>query len=232
MRKILLVVAMLATFSQAGAFKATLAIAPALVRGGDLPSDLIQPFQKAVAEILSWEASLIPNLKVVDPASLDGLLEARGWSQRSDLTDAEVEDVRSTGRELDATASLAVRIQHLGSSVDWKMVLAYRAGTMDKTLKLSGRSREDELLLDVRTRTLQCMDSIGLTVPAAARQMVATRGKVPWEALIEYATGIRDQAGNRPEDALRHLREAQRKAPFLPALQVRLKTLERENPGK
>lgn len=232
MRNFFLVVAALAALTQAGAYKATLAIAPALVRGGDLPNDLIQPFQKAVAEILSWEASMIPGLKVVDPANLDGLLESRGWSQRSDLNDAEVEDVRSTGRELDATASLAVRIQHLGTSVDWKMVLAYRAGTVDKTFKLSGRSREDDLLLDVRTRTLQYMDSLGLNVPPAARQMVATRGRVPWEALIEYATGIRDQTASRPDDALRHLREAQKKAPFLPALQVRLKTLERENPGK
>ncbi|HNY29538.1 MAG TPA: hypothetical protein PKO15_01500 [Fibrobacteria bacterium] len=232
MRKILLVALALASFPQAGAFKATLAIAPALVRGGDLPTDLIPPFQKAVAEILSWEASLIPGLKVVDPANLDGLLESRGWSQRSDLNDAEVEEARSAGRELDATASLAVRIQHLGPSVDWKVALAYRAGTVDRTIKMSGRSREDELLLDIRTRTLQCMDSLGLSVPASARQMVATRGKVPWEALMEYATGIRDQAASRPDDALRHLREAQRKAPFLPALQVRLKTLERENPGK
>lgn len=232
MRKLLLLLLAVSSLSRAGAYKGSLAIAPALLRGGDVPADLVGPFQKAVAEILSWEASLVPSLKVVDPASLEAKLDAQGWSQRTDMTDSDLEDLRGASRELDATAALGVRILHLGPSVEWKLALAYRQGTLDRTLRLEGRSREDEMLQDVRRKTLQFLDSLGMPVPAAARQVVEQRGKVPWEALVEYATGIRDQTAGRGEDALRHLREARQKAPFLPALQVRLKNLERENPGK
>ncbi len=110
--------------------------------------------------------------------------------------------------------------------VDWQVALAYRRETKDLSQRLSGRSREDEFLVQIRQRALAYFDTLGVKVPPAAYQIVQSRGNVPWEALREYAMGIRDQKADKDEEALRHLREALRRAPFLPSLQVRVKKLE------
>lgn len=205
-----------------------LAIAPAIVKGGDLPSDLVEPMQEVLAEMLSWEASLVPTIKVVDPSMLQASLEKNGWSERTDLTETEIEEARAASRILDADAVVLTRFLHQGPMVDWQVALGYREETVDKSRKLSGASREDEFVQKIREQALDLLDTLGVKVPASAKQVVSSRGKVSWEAMLEYATGIRDQRDGKQEDALRHLREAVRRAPFLPALQVRLKRLEAE----
>lgn len=222
----------LATLAQAGAYKATLGIAPALVTGGDIPSDLQVPFQTAMAEILSWEASLVQGLKVVDPVQLANTLENKGWSSRTDLTGTEVEDARMASRQQDADATIIVQALHSGGVVDWKVALAYRDGTVDKSLYFNGRCREDDFMVQARKQAISFLDSLGVDVPPAARLMATERGRVPWAALLDYARGIRDQQAGKTDDALRYLRDANRQAPMLTSLQFRLKKLERDNPGK
>jgi hypothetical protein len=222
----------LAALVHAGAYKATLGIAPPLLNGGDISSDLQGSFQTAMAEILSWEASLVEGLRVVDPGQLASTLENKGWSTRTDLTGTEVEDARMAARQQDADASIMVQALHSGGAVDWKVALAYRDGTVDKSLFFSGRSREDDFMIRIRQQAISFLDSLGVDVPPAARQMASERGRVPWEALLEYARGIRDQQAGKIDDALRHLRDASRRAPMLTSLQFRLKKLERDNPGK
>ena len=202
------------------------AIAPTIVRGGDLSTDLEQPLQEAIAEMLSWEASLISSLRVVDPALLQKSLEKSGWSEKTDLSETEIEEGRTASRQLDADAVLLTRFVHQAGVVDWQVALAYRRETKDLSQRLSGRSREDEFLVQIRQRALAYFDTLGVKVPSAAYQIVQSRGNVPWEALREYAMGIRDQKADKDEEALRHLREALRRAPFLPSLQVRVKKLE------
>ena len=205
-----------------------LAIAPAIVKGGDLPTDLVEPMQEVVAEMLSWEASLVQAIKVVDPALLQVALEKNGWSTRSELSDSEIEEARTASRQLDGDAVVLTRFVHQGATVDWQVALGYREETMDKSQRISGTSREDEFVQKIREQALNLIDTLGIKVPPAARQMVTSRGKVSWEAMEEYASGIRDQKQGKREDALRHLREAAKRAPFLPSLQVRLKKLEAE----
>jgi len=137
-----------------------------------------------------------------------------------------------SAQQQDADACLILRVVHSAGVVDWKAALAFRDATVDRSVSLDGRSREDDFLLQARRAALGFLDSLHVEVPAAARQAVSDRGRVPWEVLMEYARGMRDQQAGRADDALRHLREASRRAPFLPALQVRLKKLERDNPGK
>lgn len=205
-----------------------LAIAPAIVKGGDLPTDLLEPMQEVVAEMLSWEASLVQVIKVVDPSLLQTALEKNGWDTRTEITDSEIEEARTASRQLDGDAVVLTRFMHQGSMVDWQVALGYRQETLDKSQRISGTSREDEFVQKIREQALNLIDTLGVNVPATARQMVASRGKVGWEAMVEYASGIRDQKEGKREDALRHLREAARRAPFLPSLQVRLKKLEAE----
>lgn len=212
----------------AGERRTALAIAPAIVKGGDLTSDLLQPMQEAIAEMLSWEASMVPTIRVIDPVPLQTALEKGNWSSRTDLAEPEVEDARTASRQLDADAVVLTRFVHQGRSVEWQVALGYRRETQDLSYKLSGRSREDEFVQKIREQALVMMDTLGVKVAPAAKQMVATRGKVSWEALVEYASGIRDQKALRNEDAFRHFQEASRKAPFLPSLQVRQKKLEME----
>jgi hypothetical protein len=232
MHKTVVLALMLAGMASAGAYKSVLGIAPTLVMGGDIPTDLQSPFQTAMAEILSWEASLVPGLKVVDPVQLAAMLEKNGWSSRTDLTGTEVEDARMASRQQDADATIIMQALHAGGAVDWKVALAYRDGTVDKSLFFNGRGREDDFLVQTRRQAITFLDSLGVDVPPAARQMASDRGRVPWEALLEYARGIRDQQAGKTEDALRHLRDANRRAPLLTSLQFRLKKLERDNPGK
>lgn len=205
-----------------------LAIAPAIVRGGDLSSELEQPLQEAIAEMLSWEASLIQSVRVIDPVLLQNSLEKNGWSGRTDLSDTEIEEGRTASRQLDADAVLFTRFVHSAGMVDWQVALAYRRETKDLSQRLSGRSREDDFIMQIRRRALTYLDTLGVKVPASAYQIVDSRGKVTWEALREYAMGIRDQKAGKNEEGLRHLQEALRRAPFLPSLQVRLKKLEME----
>jgi hypothetical protein len=205
-----------------------LAIAPSIVRGGDLPSDLEHPMQEAIAEMLSWEASLIPSIRVIDPVLLNTNLEKSGWSGRTDLTETEIEDGRTASRQLDADAVVFTRFVHSAGIVDWQVALAYRRETKDLSQRLFGRSREDDFILQIRKRALAYVDTLGIQVPPAAYQIVNSRGNVNWEALREYAMGIRDQEAGQNEEALRHYNEALRRAPFLPSLQVRLKKLEME----
>lgn len=232
MSKPLALLLALAGLSQAGEYKVSLAVAPVLLGGGDIPFDLVVPLQTTLAEVLSWEASMIPGVKVADPGPLASVLEAKGWSARRELGGDEVEDVRMAARQQDAEASLVVRALHSPGTVEWKAALAYRVGTVDRAAYVEGVAREDDFLLAARRQALSFFDSLGVPVPPVARQAVNDRGRVPWESLLEYARGVRDQQAGRTEDALRHLRDAYRRAPLLPALQVRLKKLERDNPGK
>ncbi|MEK7393990.1 MAG: hypothetical protein AAB214_15625 [Fibrobacterota bacterium] len=212
----------------AGADRVGLAIAPGIVKGGDLAQDLVEPMQDVVGEMLSWEASMVPNVKVVDPAMLSAALEKVGWSGRTDLTRTEIEDARTASRQLDADAVVLTRFVHDGRSVQWQVALGYRRETKDLSLQFSGRSGEDEFVQKIRERALTLLDSLGVKVPPSAHQIVKSRGAVTWEALVEYAAGLRDQKSGRNDEALRHLQEASRRAPFLPALQVRLKKLQQE----
>jgi hypothetical protein len=222
----------LSALVNAGAYKAVLGFAPPLDVGGDLSSDLLSPFQTAMAEILSWEASLVPVVRVVDPGPLASSLEAKGWSTRTDLTGTEVEDARMAGQQQDADAVIAMQVLHSGNEVNWKIAMAYKRGTDDRSLRFQGVSGEDQFMVQIRQEAISFLDSLGVDVPAAARQMATDRGRVPWEALLEYARGIRDQQAGQIDDALRHLREANRRAPLLTSLQYRLKKLERDNPGR
>ena len=233
MKKTLAFALCVGTLAQAAAYKSVLAIAPALVQDGDIPSDLQGPFQTALAEILSWEASAVPGVKVVDPAGINSALDSKGWNSRSDLTESEVEDARMAAHQQDASAVILMRVVHSGAYVDWKSALAYRDGTVDRSMRMQGQAREDDFILQVRRQSISYLDSLGVEVPDLARQMLATdRGRIPWDALMDYSRGVRDQQAGHIDDALRHLRDASRRAPFLPALQYRLKKLERDNPGK
>jgi hypothetical protein len=232
MQKIFAIALALAAVVNAAAYKAVFGIAPPLDVGGDLSSDLVSPFQTAMAEILSWEASLVPGLRVVDPGPLASSLEAKGWSTRTDLTGTEVEDARMAGQQQDADAVIAMQVLHSGNEVNWKIAMAYRQGTDDRSLRFQGVSGEDVFMVQIRQKAISFLDSLGVDVPTAARQMATDRGRVPWEALLEYARGIRDQQAGQIDDALRHLREANRRAPLLTSLQYRLKKLERDNPGR
>jgi len=232
MHKIFALALALAAVVQAGAYKAVLGIAPPLDYGGDLGPDLLSPFQTAMAEILSWEASLVPGLRVVDPGTLASALEAKGWDTRTELTGTEVEDARMAGQQQDADAVIVTQVLHSGDAVSWKIALAYRQGTDDRSLRFQGVSGEDDFMIQIRQKAISFLDSLGVDVPAAARQMATDRGRVPWEAILEYSRGIRDQQAGKIDDALRHLREANRRAPLLTSLQYRLKKLERDNPGR
>jgi hypothetical protein len=233
MGRFLAIVLVAAALVHSMAYKTVLAIAPPLVQDGDLPSDLQSPFQTVLAEILSWEASAVPSVRVVDPSGISTTLDSKGWNTRADLTESEVEDARMAARQQDASAVVVLQVVHSGTDVEWKAALAYRDGTVDKSTRIQGYSREDDFLLDIRRQSIAFLDSLGVEVPDVARQMAASdRGRVPWEALLDYSRGVRDQQSGHIEDALRNLREATRRAPFLPALQYRLKKLERDNPGK
>jgi len=233
MKKILAFALCACAIVHAAAYKTVLAIAPALVQDGDIPSDLQGPFQTALAEILSWEASAVPGVKVVDPAGINTSLDSKGWNTRSDLTESEVEDARMAAHQQDASAVILMRVVHSGFYVEWKSALAYRDGTVDRSIRMEGRSREDNFILQVRRQSISYLDSLGVDVPDVARQMLVTdRGRIPWDALMDYSKGVRDQEAGHIDDALAHLRDASRRAPFSPALQYRLKKLERDNPGK
>ncbi len=218
----------LASASMANGRRIALAIAPAIVKGGDLASDLVGPMQEVIAEMLSWEASMVPSVRVIDPAPLQVALEKNGWSGRTDLSETEIEDARTASRQLDADAVVLTQFVHEGRQVNWRTALGYRRETQDLSLRLSGKGREDDFVQQIRTQALLMLDTLGVKVPPAAKQMVSTRGAVSWEALVEYATGLRDQKMGRNDEALRHLQEASRRAPFLPSLQVRFKKLQAE----
>ena len=232
MRRLLLLVLVSAGIAGAAAYKSVLAIAPAILSDGDVPADLVAPMQTVLAEVISWEASMVPSIRVVDPVPLATSLERKGWSSRTELGSEEAEDARMSARQQDADAVLLLKAEHSGGAISWKAALAYRDGTLDKVATGEGRVREDDFMLQARMQALVFLDSLHVDVPAAARVIVSDHSRVPWEALMEYSRGVRDQQAGRADDALRHLREAARRAPFLPALQVRLKKLERDNPGR
>ena len=68
MRLVALLTAFLVTASSA-AFKLSAGVAPAIV-GGDVDPALAPWTGRPVAEMLSWEISMVQTIRVIDPATL------------------------------------------------------------------------------------------------------------------------------------------------------------------
>jgi hypothetical protein len=202
--------------------KVSVAIAPAVTRAA-VPSQLEAPMGKAVAEMLSWELSAMPSIKVTDPASAASALPN---ADRSELGEAEIADAESAQRRLGVDAFVLPRISREGSDVQVEAVLAISLGARSQSYKWVTRGPDNQILPLVRQAVLALADSLQIQLPGNARQLLTQTQGSSWDIVELFAKGIDAEDAGRQDDALAFYHEAQSRGAMLPAMLVRMKKLE------
>jgi hypothetical protein len=228
MRLVALLTALLVSASSA-AFKLSAGVAPAIV-GGDVDPALAPWTGRAVAEMLSWEISMVQTIRVVDPATLEKQLP--NWGARTELGADELDRARDAGRATDVEAVLVPRVVHNGFEATLQLAVVVRKDMKERVIRLETQGPDDAVLGQLRGQVVNTLDSLGFPVPASMRQMVKTRFTTKWAALLAYGRGLRSLSEGNKEEALRHLRETLTIEPNLSAALVRTRTLEKELPGR
>ncbi len=228
MRLVALLTALLVTASSA-AFKLSAGVAPAIV-GGDVDPALAPWTGRAVAEMLSWEISMVQTIRVIDPATLEKQLP--GWGARTELGADEIDRARDAGRAVDVEAVLVPRLVHNGFEATLELAVVVRKDMKERLIRLETQGPDDAVLGRLRGQVVNTLDSLGFPVPASLRQMVRNRFTTNCAALLAYGRGLRSLSEGNKEEALRHLRETLTIEPNLSAALVRTRTLEKELPGR
>jgi len=224
MRTLAILLALLVSTSSA-AYKLSVAVAPSIVTG-DVDPVLAPWAGRAVAEMLSWEISMVQTIRVIDPATLESKLAS--WDTRTDIGANEIDDARSAGQKIDAEAVLVPRLEKRGSQATLKMAVVVHKNLQDRVVNLEVKGADDAILGLLRMQVVNTMDSLAIPIPPAVRQMAATRFKTKWEAVMEYGRGLKSLSEGNKEEGLRHMQETMRLDPNIPAAVVRTKTLEKE----
>jgi len=209
----------LASFANA---RISVAIAPAVTRGA-VPSQLEAPMGKALAEMLSWELSALPNVKVTDPTTAAAALPN---ADRSELGEAEIADAEAAQRRLGVDAYVLPRLSREGNFVRVEAVLAISVGTRSQSYKWETQGPDDQILPLVRQAVLALADSLQIRLPGNARQLLTQTQGSSWDIVELFAKGIDAEDNGRQEDALSFYHEAQSRGAMLPAMLVRMKKLE------
>jgi hypothetical protein len=217
----LLLVGLLSSTLLAGT-KVSVAIAPAITRDA-VPSQLEAPMAKALAEMLSWELSMLPNVKVTDPQDA---AKALGTSERSSLSESDLTDVEAAGRRLGVDAFALPYVRRDGDEVTVAAAISVKVGTRPCTFKWETHGPQDRILPMVRQAALQMADSLHMTVSSSARALLQQSAGSSWEIVVLFAKGIDAEDAGRKTDALALYREAQSRGAVLPALLVRMRKLE------
>lgn len=220
MRRIFL--ALLLPLSVLAASKSSVAIAPAIVRGA-VGSDREASFSKALAEMLSWELSMMPGIKVTDPADAAKELNV---SERTEIGEAELADAERAGRRLAVDAFVLPRLERSGDQLLVEAAISVVQGTRTKTFKWAVQGQEDRVLPMVRQAVVAMADSMGIALPEAARRIATMTQGSSWAVLELFAKGVQAEDEGRKADALAAYREAQSRGAMIPAMLVRLKKLE------
>lgn len=204
------------------ASKSSVAIAPAIVRGA-VGSDREAALSKALAEMLSWELSMLPGVKVTDPADVAKELNVL---DRTEIGDAELADAESAGRKLAVDAFVLPRLSRSGDQLLVEAAISVAQGTRTKTFKWAVQGQEDKVLPMVRQAVIAMADSMGVTLPEVARRMATQAQGSSWAVLELFAKGVQAEDEGRKADALAAYREAQTRGAMIPAMLVRLRKLE------
>lgn len=220
MRRLLL--ALLLPVAALAASKSSVAIAPAIVRGA-VGSDREAALSKALAEMLSWELSMLPGVKVTDPADVAKELNVL---DRTEIGDAELADAESAGRKLAVDAFVLPRLSRSGDQLLVEAAISVAQGTRTKTFKWAVQGQEDKVLPMVRQAVIAMADSMGVTLPEVARRMATQAQGSSWAVLELFAKGVQAEDEGRKADALAAYREAQTRGAMIPAMLVRLRKLE------
>jgi len=228
MRLVALLTALLVSVSSA-AFKLSAGVTPAIV-AGDVDPSLAPWAGRAVAEMLSWEISMVQTIRVIDPATVEKQLP--GWDMRTELGADELDRARDAGRAVDAEAVLVPWVSHSGFEATLQLAVVVRKDMKERVIRLETRGPDDAVLGQLRVQVVNTLDSLGFPVPAALRQMVKNRFTTKWSALLAYGRGLRSLSEGNKEEALRYLRETLAIEPNLSAALVRTRTLEKELPGR
>jgi hypothetical protein len=224
MRVFLLLVALVVGTSSA-AYKLSVGVAPSIVTG-DVDPTLAPWAGRAVAEMLSWEISMVQTIRVADPSSVEkGLV---GWEFRTELGAAELDDARTARQQADVEAVLLSRLNRKMGASSLEIAAVVRKNGEDRVVRSSVSGHPDALLGLLRTQVVGSIDSLGISIPASVRQIVASRPSTKWDAILEYGRALRSLSQGNKEDALRSMREALRLDPNLAAALVRTRTLEKE----
>ncbi|MCB9495539.1 MAG: hypothetical protein H6686_01450 [Fibrobacteria bacterium] len=224
MRTFLVLIVALASVSSA-AYKLTAAVAPAVVHG-DVDPTLAPWTGRAVAEMLSWEISMVQTIRVVDPATLEKHLA--GWEFRNELTEDALDLARTAGRQIDVEAVLVPELERRGGLVSLRLVAVVHRNLEDRRIQLAVEGGADEVLGKMRGQVVNALDSLEFPVPASLRQLASNRFQTKWEALLEYGRALQSLAVGDKEAGLTHLRQTLSIEPTLAAAQVRTRTLEKE----
>lgn len=220
MRRLLL--ALLLPVAAMAASKSSVAIAPAIVRGA-VGSDREAALSKALAEMLSWELSMLPGVKVTDPADVAKELNV---AERTEIGDAELMAAESAGRKLAVDAFVLPRLSRSGDQLLVEAAISVAQGTRSKTFKWAVQGQEDKVLPMVRQAVIAMADSMGVTLPEVARRMATQAQGSSWAVLELFAKGVQAEDEGRKTDALAAYREAQTRGAMIPAMLVRLRKLE------
>ncbi|MEN9354693.1 MAG: hypothetical protein RL318_2018 [Fibrobacterota bacterium] len=220
MRRLLL--AILLPVAVFAASKSSIAIAPAIVRGA-VPMAQEAALSKALAEMLSWELSMLPSIKVTDPADAG---KALGTTERTELGDGEMADAESAGRRLGVDAFVLPRLQRSGDHLTVDAILSVVKGTRTNTFRWSVQGQEDKVLPMVRQAAITLADSLGIRLPDAARKLINQTQGSSWAIIELFAKGVQAEDEGRKPDALAFYREAQSRGAAIPAMLVRMKKLE------
>lgn len=224
MRAFLLLLALIASTSSA-AYKLSVGVAPAIVVGDVDP--LIAPWAgRAVAEMLSWEISMVQTIRVQDPASIEKSLTS--WDTRTEIGSSELDDARAAGQKLDVEAVLLPRLEKRGFEATLQLAVVVRKNLKDRVVNLEIKGPDDAILGLLRAQVVNTMDSLGIPVPPAVRQAATNRFKTKWDAIMEYGRALKSLSEGNKDEGLRHMRETMRLDPNIPAALVRTRTLERD----
>lgn len=221
MRRFLFLAVLLPVAAMA-ASKSSVAIAPAIVRGA-VPMAQEGALSKALAEMLSWELSMLPNVKVTDPADA---AKALGSSERTELGESEMVDAEAAGRRLGVDAFVMPRIQRSGDQIQVDAILSIVQGTRTNTFKWAVQGQEDRVLPMVRQAAVTLADSLGVRLPEAARKLISQTQGSSWAIVELFAKGVQAEDEGRKPDALAYYREAQSRGAAIPAMLVRIRKLE------
>ncbi len=220
--RLLILVCSLFLASAAGANKYSVAIAPAIARDA-VPSQLESAMGQAVAEMLSWELSALPNVKVTDP---DDASAALPQTDRSELGEAELTDAENAQRKLSVDAFVFPRIIHEGDHVQVQAILATFVGTHSQTFRWQADGPDDQVLPLIRRSAITMADSLRISLPDSVRQLLTQTQGSSWDIVELFAKGIDAENSKRREDALAFYQEAQSRGALLPAMTVRMKKLQ------
>lgn len=217
-----LLISLLLPFAAMAASKSSVAIAPAIVRGA-VGTDREASLSKALAEMLSWELSMLPGVKVTDPVDVAKAIDV---VDRTEIGDGELAAAESAGRKLAVDAFVLPRLGRSGDQLVVEAAISVVQGTRTRTFRWGVQGQEDKVLPMVRQAVVAMADSMGIALPEAARRIATMTQGSSWAVLELFAKGVQAEDEGRKADALAAYREAQNRGAMIPAMLVRLKKLE------